>query len=176
MKLDSRGALMPVGGFSRHPNHRLPAGQSAYRSHDGLLVVSSREDAYLPGSGFVEYDPDAGPVHRAPPLVGPQWLVSVSLAGRGRDRPGDADVARVVEAFAMPAFDEDNHHPGLARHLWCPVEEQYRNACECKLTEVIVTDVDGYRWTDQDGPCRGCEYERIFNFPCPLHAPTKSER
>lgn len=157
MKLDSHGALMPAGGFSRYTNPRLLKGQACYRSHDGLLVVSSRENAYLPGSG-------------EPPLVGPQWLVSVSRHGRGRDRPDDAQVRRVVDAFALPAFDEDNHHPGVARHLWCPVDERYRSACECKVTEIVVTDPDGYRWTtDSDGPCRGCEYEHIGHLPCPIH-------
>lgn len=171
MKLDTTGALMPLRGFSRwKPTNPLPAGQAAYRSHDGLLVVSSREDAYLPGSGFLEYDVDAGPVRRSPPLVGPQWLVSVSRHGRGRDRPDDEQVRRVVDAFGMPAFDEDNHHPGVARHLWCPIDEQYRNQCECKLSELIVVDPDGYRWTTEaDGPCRGCEYRKLTGFPCPRH-------
>lgn len=158
VRLDRNGALAPAFGFSRWPNPQAAQlGQTAWRSHDRLLVVSSRESAYLPGSG-------------EPSLVGPQWLVSVSRYARGRARPSDSDVARVVAAFAMPAVDEDNHHPGIARHLWCPIDERYRNACECKLTEITVTELDGYRWTtDTDGPCRGCEYERLFALPCTLH-------
>jgi hypothetical protein len=149
---------MPHGGFSRWKGRipALPEEQTAYRSHDGLLVVSSLVNAELPGSG-------------EPPLVGPTWHVSVSLSGRGRERPNDEQIRRVVEAFAMPAFDEDNHHPGLARHLFCPLEEQYREACECKAREVVITEPDGYRWTTEEGDCRGCWYQQRFGLPCTIH-------
>lgn len=162
MRLGGYGELVPERGFSRRgaTGALLPDGHVAWVSHDGLLVVSSREMSYLPGSG-------------EPPLVGPQWLVSVSRAAGGRDarcRVSDEDLHRVIDSFGMPAFDEDNHHPGIARHLWCPIDEQYRNACECKLTEVAVDD-DGYVWTtDSDGECRGCEYEAMFGLPCTIHA------
>jgi hypothetical protein len=65
----------------------------------------------------------------------------------------------VIDAFAMPAFDEDNHHPGVARHLWCPVDPAYRSACECKVSEVVVVD-GAYEWTTEADHCRGCDYER----------------
>lgn len=172
MKTGIAGELIPTRGFSRQKTTRpktggaldlfakkVPHGQSVWRSHDDLVVVSSLEDAYLPGSG-------------EPPLVGPQWLVSVSRRSGGIDarcRVTDDDVARVVEGFEMPAFDEDNHHPGIARHLWCPIEDRYRSACECKISERTI--VDGvYRWTTEDQECRGCEYEWRFGLPCPLHA------
>lgn len=160
MRLASSGALVPVRGFSRVPwKAPAPSTAAAWRSHDGLLAVSSHELAQLPGSGD-------------PPLVGPSWLVSVSRSVGGleaRCRVTDDDVARVVECFAMPAFDEDNHHPGLARHLWCPVDAAYQQACECKLTERTIVDGD-YAWTtDTDGPCRGCEYRELSGLPCPLH-------
>lgn len=138
----------------------LLAHHSGWRSHDGLVVVSALEHAFLPGSGD-------------PPQVGPQWLVSVSrTAGgaNGRCRATDGDVERVVDSFAMPAWDEDNHHPGIARHLWCPVEVRYQQACECKVTERVIVESSGYQWTtDVDGGCRGCEYRRLFGLPCTLH-------
>lgn len=157
MKLGSDGALVPLRGFSRAKTRRGGYG-NAWRSHDGLLVVSTLEQSVLPGGDGA---------------IGPQWLVSVSRHEGGLDarcRVTPADVERVVAAFDMPAFDEDNHHPGVARHLWCPVDERYRSACECKTTERTI--VDGtYAWTtDVDGPCRGCDYARDFGLPCPLHA------
>lgn len=69
----------------------------------------------------------------------------------------------------MPAFDEDNHHPGIARHLWCPVDSAFRHVCECKVSEVVIVDGD-YEWTTEADTCRGCEYERLTRMPCPLHA------
>jgi hypothetical protein len=78
---------------------------------------------------------------------------------------------RTAIAFDLPAWDEDNHHPGIARHLWCPVDPLFRSACECKVTETTVADGD-YSWTtDSDGPCRGCDYQRLTGQPCPIHAP-----
>lgn len=151
-RLGGFGELIPVRGFSRHPKRSIGA-RSAWCSHDGLVVVSGRELAHLPGTH--------------PPVPGDQWLVSVS---RSPDRASSDDAQRVVECFAMPAFDEDNHHPGIARHLWCPVDEQYRHACECKLTEELIVDDDGYEWTnDTSAPCRGCELGRLTGRPCPLH-------
>lgn len=70
----------------------------------------------------------------------------------------------------MPAHDEDNHHPGVARHLFCPVEEQYRNACECKLTETLVVEPDGYEWSNDEADCRGCFLQRLNGLPCPIHS------
>jgi hypothetical protein len=161
-KLGSFGELVPQRGFSRHPvKQGILARQSRWQSHDGLIVVSSLDHAYLPGSGD-------------PPKVGPQWLVSVSVRGQQR-RCTPEEAQRVADCFAMPAFDEDNHHPGVARHLWCPIDARYQQACECKLNEVTVTDGD-YSWTTEDGACRGCEYELLSGLsgrlqPCPIHRP-----
>ncbi len=159
MRTGQGGELLPVHGFSR-VRVALSPGRSAWRSHDGLRVVSGLEMAHLPGSG-------------EPPQVGPQWLVSVSRPGTcvlTRCAVTREDVERVVGAFAMPAFDEDNHHPGVARHLWCPVETAYRSACECKVSEVVIVDGE-YEWTTEADVCRGCEYERLTGMPCPLHRP-----
>lgn len=153
MKLGRHGELVPGRGFSRDHTHAIRQG-SAWTSHDGLLVLSTLEQAHLPGSGD-------------PPLVGPQWLVSVSRRGAERCTPDEA--RHVVDCFAMPAYDEDNHHPGVARHLWCPVDPAYRHACECKIDEVLVTDGD-YAWSNDPADCRGCEGARLWGRPCPIHA------
>lgn len=158
MRLGRRGELIPVSGFSRGPETGLD--MSTWVSHDGLRVTSGLHQTELPGSG-------------TPPKIGPTWLVVVSrspVPGGPRCTVTDDDLRRVIEGFAMPAHDEDNHHPGIARHLFCPVDEQYRNACECKFTETEVVEPNGYRWTtDDQDECRGCEYERRFGPLCTIH-------
>lgn len=151
------GALMPVRGFSRRTHPAVPL--EIWASHHGLLVTSQLADMYLPGTNDTE--------------TGPTWLVSISHRGH---RATDAHLLHVVDCFAMPAYDEDNHHPGNTRALFCPVDERYRSACECKLTEAVIVDpTDGYTWTTPtEGPCRGCDltaYLRTIGVdrPCPLH-------
>lgn len=156
------GELIPARGFSRAP---LPAPSGSWwTSHDWLRVCSTLEHSILPGT-----DDE----------VGPQWHLSVSKAvphlykgmPSRANRPSDADMARVIDAFRVPGGEEDNHHPGVARHLWCPVVEQYRTTCECKLSEATVVEADGYRWTTEAGEeCRGCQYGRMFpSMPCTVH-------
>jgi hypothetical protein len=164
MRLSPTGVLLPLRGFSRVVAE-LPGNQTAWVSHDGLRVISDLCEAHLPGSG-------------APPVVGPQWLISASRAmvpGASRCSVTDDDLRRVVECFGMPAWDEDNHYPGRTRQVWCPVDPAYRSACECKVTEVTITDGD-YRWTtDRDGPCRGCEFQRMFGLPCTVHGESDAQ-
>lgn len=157
MKLSASGALMPERGFSRRTSPLVAL--ETWTSHDGVLVTSQLADMYQPGTDDTE--------------IGPTWLVSVSHRG---GRPTDEQLLHVAACFDMPTFDEDNHHPGVTRALFCPVDEQYRTACECKLTEQVVVEPDGYTWTTPtDGPCRGCELDQLRRglgltpSPCPLH-------
>jgi|GEM_PF-2458543 len=120
---------------------------------DGRLsVVSSLINADLPdGSG-----------------VGPQWYVSVSRFGK---RPKPAELARAQRAFGIVGWEEDNHHPGHARHYFRPVDPAHRVECECKTSETTHVEPDGYRWTNPtDEPCRGCEFWAQHGNPCPIHA------
>lgn len=98
----------------------------------------------------------------------PQWHVSVSRFGK---RPTDRDVERARDAFGFRGWEEDNHHPGGARHFWQPVDPGERVDCECKATEETITDPDGYRWTNPTNgePCRGCELQGLTGKACPLH-------
>lgn len=151
---------MPEHGFSRITHPRIPEGLTAWGSHDGVLVFSSLADMQLPGA------PEG--------TAGPTWLVSVS---RGGGRATDDDMLRVVAAFAMPAWEEDNHYPGISRGMFCPVDPQYRVDCECKITETTIVEDDGFTWTTPtDGPCRGCDLDRMRRgagltpMPCPIHA------
>lgn len=149
MKLGRFGELVPLRGFSRVAYSPL-RGTSMWRTHDGLQVVSANDIAFLPGTNRGE--------------VGPHWHLSVS---RTPERSLAVDVPRVVEAFAMPAFDEDGR-PGIERHLWCPRDEAHRAACQ-SIASDIVADVD--QWTDEKEPCRGCSYSLLSKGakPCPIH-------
>ena len=108
--------------------------------------------------------------------VGPQWHLSVAVVGAAR-RPSAVEMLRVRRAFGMLAAEEDNHHPGNARHLFMSIDPAHRVDCECKADEMTVREFDGYEWTNPiDGPCRGCEVEQIFKRPCPLHGARKEPR
>ena len=102
--------------------------------------------------------------------VGPQWFVSVSYR---RKRAPEKLVQRALRAFRMVGAEEDNHHPGVARGFWLPVDPAHRVDCECKVSELTITEPDGYRWQNarDPGACRGCEYAELFGKPCPIHAP-----
>lgn len=104
--------------------------------------------------------------------VGPTWHVSVTRLAR---RPMPRDVARALWDFDMAGAEEDNHHPGNARHFFLPVDPAFRGLCECKSTEDVIVDADGYAWTNpkEHAPegCRGCALERLLGGkPCPIHA------
>lgn len=132
-------------------NPRIVAAES-WRHRSGISVFSTVAMALLPdGSGE----------------VGLQWHLSFSRRGH---RPGKRDVVRVRTVFGMKEAEEDNHHPGVARHLWLVVDPARRVDCECKATEVTVVERDGYAWQNAtDGPCRGCAFERMSGRPCPIH-------
>lgn len=97
---------------------------------------------------------------------GPQWLISITHKGR---RPKAHDVRGALRAFAMVGAEEDNHHPGHARHFWRPVDPAKRVKCSCKSDETVVIEKDGYRWQNnrpESGPCRGCEWARMTGTQC----------
>lgn len=130
-------------------------------------VLSALEDATLPRSG----------------KVGPQWHISiVDRTSREPARPSDVQLQLARCAFGMLEAEEDNHHPGNARHFWMPVDPSERVDCECKTDEVTIEEPDGYRWTNPaDGPCRGCENEEAMRAvgiarPCLLHTINAQER
>ncbi len=146
---------IPLPGAFRQSSSATAASMWEYR---GTRVISALELAELPtGSG-----------------IGPQWHVSVSQSGV---LPTQAQVDRALRSFRMVGAEEDNHHPGNARHFWMPVDPAARVDCECKATEVTV-ETAGYRWTnpkDGDGDCRGCEIAALMRRPCPIHGPARGD-
>lgn len=116
-----------------------------------VVVISTLDMAQLPdGAG-----------------VGPQWHISVSRGRLGRAKP--EEVAKARRAFGMLDAEEDNHHPGVARHFWLPVDPAHRVACECKADETQVREADGYTWSQAADHCRGCELAARTGRPCSLH-------
>lgn len=101
--------------------------------------------------------------------AGPQWHISVSRIPGHRASAREVGIA--LRAFGMSGAEEDNHHPGVARHYWLPVDPAFRVGCECKVEEVTIVEPDGYSWTNprEGSECRGCEYEVKFGRPCPFH-------
>lgn len=133
-----------------------------YRRSDGTRVCSSLANAELPGE---------------PPAVGPTWMLSVSC---NQQRASNAVVRRALRAFRLERADEDNHIPGIIRMFFMPVDPARRSICECKLTEEIVVEPDGFVWTNPHGGrtrpelCRGCEHEAQMRAigkesSCPIH-------
>lgn len=139
--------------WQRRPVPRLPNAidQAAYQSGP-ICVISALEMAESPrGTGETI----------------PQWHISITDRGR---RPKPNHVRRALRAFGMVGAEEDNHHPGMARNFWQPVDPAHRVDCECKEEDVIVKEPDGYTWSNaRDGECRGCELERIMGRVCPIH-------
>jgi hypothetical protein len=152
------------------PRERLPARGNWVQVHGAdspaiaisawqcgpVCVITALEDAEYPdGDGH-----------------GPQWHVSISRRGQ---RPSADDVTRALRAFGLVGAEEDNHHPGNARHFWLPVDPAHRVDCECKATEVTVVEPDGYTWTNPHdaAECRGCEFQRGSGKPCPIHSASR---
>lgn len=140
---------------------RDPGGRivGAVYERAGVMVISTRVVA--------EYPDGVG--------EGPQDHVSISRRQRRAPR---ADTDRALVAFGMVGAEEDNHHPGVARHFWRPVDPARWAECQCKATEVVLIDPrDGYTWTNpavDQGECRGCEYARHLGrwagrTSCPVH-------
>lgn len=126
-----------------------------------VIVISTLVDAELPG--------DEGG-------IGPTWHVSISRLGK---RPKPRDLEHALRAFDLALAEEDNHHPGGARHFFLPVDPARRGLCECKATEQVIVEPDGYAWTNPhdvaQGACRGCELERMRGKPCPIHSTAAAE-
>lgn len=160
--------MRPRGAGWREADRFSPTGGGvlavSWWTDGELLVCSALEHA--------EYPDRSG--------SGPQWHVSISRLLRcgHAEHPSRVHIRRVLRAFEMIGAEEDNHHPGVARHFWRPVDAAHRVDCECKATEDTVVEPDGYRWTNPkpgEGPCRGCALQALTGAPCPIHAARAQE-
>lgn len=155
-------AKAPHPGWGRYGSHAVDGVPFVVWHHvrSGAVVLS--------GVAIADYPDGSGE-------KGPQWHVSISVSGR---RATKAECERALRAFDLVGAEEDNHHPGVARHFWRPVDPARRVDCECKENEVVHVDpADGYTWTNppEAGECRGCELAKLVpRLPCPLH-PVKPE-
>ena len=63
-------------------------------------------------------------------------------------RPGKEELNFVVGSFLEIGqwWEEDNHFPGNARHIWIPILERDQYECECK-NEMVITTTDGYKFS-----------------------------
>ncbi len=95
-----------------------------------------------------------------------QWHVSISNRGR---RAKEKDVRRALRAFRMEDAEEDNHHPGNARHFFLPVDPKRRVDCQCKDGDTIKRDPDGYTYSERHGVCAGCELAMVTGKACQTH-------
>lgn len=108
------------------------------------------------------------------PAQSARWEWHLSVTRRG-ERATDADVALVRLAFGIEDAEEDNHMPGKTRNLILPVLPEHRKPCECKTIERVITEPDGFQWTNPiNGACRGCEHAALFGSVCPLHGGEKT--
>lgn len=82
-------------------------------------------------------------------LVLPHWHVSVV-----RRRPpawecttaSDEEVELVRAAFNIGGAEEDNHGPGVARHLWMVCGRKRQPDCACKQDEDRIVEGDRVRF------------------------------
>lgn len=134
-----KGDLLPRHGFSRRstPKRRglpIPDIGSWWVDHRGLAVWSTLVDAEAPdGDGVI-----------------PQWHLSISAGhnrGQAVRRVSAIELRHALECFGIDSFEVDNHHPGVAIHVWIPLDAERRVECECKTDEMIVVEADGYTWT-----------------------------
>lgn len=150
----------PVLPASRSP--RVPGWRPLPRSMPLHFVWGRGPLRVISSVGMMEL-PDGGGEQ------GPTWLISVSSGGT---RATDREARRALRDFGMAGAEEDNHTPGIARAFFLVVDPARRVDCECKTTETVIVEEDGYRWSNPtDGPCRGCEFESIAGPArrCPLH-------
>ena len=82
-----------------------------------------------------------------------QWQFLISVSARGKF-PEDHEVERALQDFDMTVADEDNHESGAGvrkYYLPCAWKPGDPTACECKETEQVVTEPNGYRWQAEHG-------------------------
>jgi hypothetical protein len=140
-----------VNGWRWLGVYPLPTGGQAHGwSHDEhwLRCLSAVEmvEQNPPGSG----------------LVVPHFHVSVtfSCALTGVRRAAtDQEVELVRAAFGLAGAEEDNHGPGIARHLWIACGREKEPACPCKQDEQRIGEGDRVRHEPETSPAAAAPQE-----------------
>lgn len=149
--------LMPVTG--QWAQHATDHEFTAYVDRGAwLLALSSYFKSPMPG---------------APEILGPTWHVSMSQIGTTHT-PSNEQMNHLFDTWRITQWEEDNHSPGKARHIFIPVDQNYRGVCECKLTEPQVVSLDGVPWSNttlDTGICAGCRIAAMpRGRPCQIHS------
>lgn len=83
--------------------------------------------------------------------LNPQHHLSVTTVNPFTLRPervSDVQFQEVIDAFVPDGawWEEDNHHPGNARHIFIPLYASHQQKCPCKDEEIVVEE-DGYTYS-----------------------------
>lgn len=87
-------------------------------------------------------------------LALPQWHLSVVRREPPAFEPGvasDQHMEVVRAAFGMGGAEEDNHGPGVARHLWLVCGRTRQPDCACKADEERIVEGDRIRYEPKGG-------------------------
>lgn len=85
-----------------------------------------------------------------------EWIVSTSRRENGKTlRATEDDMREIRHAFGMLGAEEDNHgietkrgyRGGAVRMLFMRIDPEKRIDCECKETERVVVEPDGFTFT-----------------------------
>ncbi len=181
-----------------NPQAKRPAPHTGWVELEHVQVKELTLIPWQNGKICVVSTLDMAELPRQNGLIGPQWHISISQAASPQNkRPTFEQVRKALRAFRMVGAEEDNHHPGNARHFFMPVDPASRSACECKEDEEQVMERDGYVWSNPKTPlggsyqhddpeiagfvtralgeiCRGCAIAPLTGRPCSLHAGDKA--
>ena len=116
--------VVPVVGYS--------ARQWAHESGIGVLSAVEMVEQNPPGSG----------------IVMPHYHVSATHQGGVPRACTDQEMEEVRAAFDMGGAEEDNHGPGIARHLWIMVGRDREPECPCKQDEDRIVEGDRVRYEE----------------------------
>ncbi|RTL25812.1 MAG: hypothetical protein EKK55_08790 [Rhodocyclaceae bacterium] len=72
-------------------------------------------------------------------IVAPHFHVSATFRSNPPRACTDQEMEVVRASFDMGGADEDNHGPGIARHLWMLCGRDREPACPCRADEQQVT-------------------------------------